>query len=75
MRLTTLIKRLDIARANAQKHIDDATRSARESGSRFAVLAGEGYAAGYRDALDDVDLASRDVPPPNRWGFWPKEGS
>ncbi len=61
------IKRLlAVARRNAEREI----LMTASLGSKYARgLAGESYAGGYRDALDDVLLALNGVTP-NRNGWW-----
>jgi len=50
-----------------------ARRDEGQGGVNYAGgLASEGYAGGYRDALDDVMLALNGVPPSRR-GWWPRE--
>jgi hypothetical protein len=45
-------------------------------GGRFARgVAPEGYAGGYRDALDDVLLLLTGDTMPTRRDYWPKEAS
>jgi len=58
-----------------RKRVDDDIRAlAREGGKYGAGLASEGYAGGYRDALDDVLLALSGVPPMQRGrGWWASE--
>ena len=61
-----LLKR---ARANAQDDI----RGMHNRGGLYAHgLANEGYAGGYVEALNDVELALRGVTP-NNSRFWPKD--
>ncbi len=66
MRLRELIRRIDSARRAVNREI-----AVNESQSLVGGgLAGEGYAGGFLQALDDIDLLSRDVEPNNRRGYW-----
>ena len=53
-------------------HIKGEYDANRALGSRTAVMAGEGYAAGYRDALNDVEAVLQHGYPSDQWGFWKK---
>lgn len=66
-------RKIAIARKNVEKEIRVSAGYGEDISPRqrfFARgLSGEGYFAGYRDALDDVILALNGVTP-NRKGFW-----
>ncbi len=65
MRRSELEKRINAALSSVIKEI-----SGNAVGSHYARgLASEGYAGGYRDALNDVLLLLSDVPPNTR-GYW-----
>ena len=58
----------------ALENIGSEIRSTRNESSLFSRgLSGEGYNAGYRDALHDVINALNGVTP-NRHGWWRKRG-
>lgn len=59
----------------ARKRVSEGIAADTDRSSRFSIgLAGEGYAGGYRDALDDVLLVMVGVKPYNRdmrwWRDW-----
>lgn len=63
-------KQLHKARENVTKEISWAANS----DSLWARgMAGEGYAGGYRDALDDVLLSLNGVGPTSQTRYWPRE--
>jgi len=63
-----IIAHIMMARDSANKEISDMSRG----GGIGAGLASEGYAGGYRDALDDVLLVLNGVTPQSR-GYWEPE--
>ena len=66
MRVRHTIKTIGIARERLSREI----AGLRGDGSKYAAgLATEGYAGGYRDALDDVILVLNGVRPERR-GWW-----
>jgi len=57
----------------ALKAVDTAISENARRGQYGAGLASEGYAGGYRDALEDVRQALAGWPPSNS-RFWPRGG-
>lgn len=49
--------------------VDARIRGDRREG-KYAVVASEGWAGGYRAALEDVEAALRHGYPADSWGFW-----
>jgi hypothetical protein len=71
MRKGALVLLLNIAKENARTEI--ASNAAR--GKYGSGLSGEGYAGGYRDALEDVLLLINSGTLPNRRGWWQRRDS
>ena len=66
MRKRDAVREIEKARELVEKEI----RARAAQGGMYARgLSSEGYAGGYRDALDDVMLLLRDVMP-NRYPYW-----
>jgi hypothetical protein len=61
-----IVRAVNAARKWVDKEISD---SASVGGMYARGMAAEGYAGGYRDALDDVMLALNGVKPSRR-GYW-----
>jgi hypothetical protein len=66
-------RKLKLVREQVEREISGLASRGSGSGINYAGgLAGEGYAGGYRDALDDILLALDGIPPSRR-GWWPRE--
>lgn len=69
MRSRDFLKRLKAARASVSAEIEGCAR--RDSGDMYARgLSSEGYAGGYRQALDDVEAMLRHGGPSDPRGYW-----
>ena len=66
MRIERLLNHLRLARHRVGKEIADNASHGRIA----AGLAMEGYAGGYRQALDDVDAVARDTFPTDPRHYW-----
>jgi len=62
--MKSIVRKVQKAISNVNKEIEG-----NSVGKYGAGLASEGYAGGYRDALNDVLLALRGVNPNRRW-YW-----
>lgn len=63
-----IIRKLDIVRANLKREMYIPP----DAGKYERGMAGEGYLGGYRQAINDVELALNGVHPQTR-GLWDKE--